>query len=60
MKKVRVLWSEVTYYLGDIEIPEGLTKEEETDYVENNLPFDIAKEVQSDIEWSSVEYAEWE
>jgi|TARA_Y100000310_G_scaffold321573_1_gene379416 hypothetical protein len=55
MKKVRVYWSEVMHLKGDLEVPDGLTKEEEYDWVCANLPFDVAKDIGSEIEADSIE-----
>lgn len=60
MKKVRVYWTEVMHFKGDLEVPDGLDKEAEYDWVSNNLPFDVAKDIGSEIEWDSIEIEEVE
>ena len=68
MKKITVYWTEVMHFKGDLEVPDGLDKEEEYscggeaeyDWVSNNLPFDVAKDIGSEIEWDSIEIEEVE
>ena len=60
MKKVRVYWTEVMHFKGDLVVPDGLNKEEEYEWVSNNLPFDVAKDIGSEIEWDSIEIEEVE
>ena len=59
--KVQVYWSEITHYTGEVEIPfEDLDSYEAQDYIEKNLPYDIAKEVGSEIEYNSIDSFEVE
>ncbi len=53
--KVTVYWSEITHYCGEVEIPFDDWEDEKTqEYVsEMDLPFDTAKLLGSDIEWSN-------
>ena len=37
MKKVTVFWDEVQSYSAEINVPDNLTKEEESDYVTANI-----------------------
>ena len=54
--KVQVYWSEITHYTGEIEIPfDDLESCEAQEYIEKNLPYDIAKEVGSEIEYNSID-----
>ena len=55
MKKVTVWWSEIMHFRGNLEVPDGLNKEEEYDWVCNNLPFDVAQDCDSEIETDSIE-----
>ena len=59
--KVQVYWSEITHYTGEIEIPfDDLESCEAQEYIEKNLPYDIAKEVGSEIEYNSIDSFEVE
>ena len=54
--KVQVYWSEITHYAGELEIPfDDLESKEAQDYIENNLPYDTAKDVGSELEYNSVD-----
>ncbi len=54
--KVQVYWSEITHYTGEIEIPfDDLESCEAQEYIEKNLPYDIAKEVGQEIEYNSID-----
>ena len=54
--KVQVYWSEITHYTGCIEIPfDDLDTNEAQEYIEKNLPHDIAKEVGFELEYDSVD-----
>ena len=54
--KVQVYWSEITHYTGEIEIPfEDLDTKEAHEYIEQNLPHDIAKECGFELEYDSVD-----
>jgi hypothetical protein len=54
--KVQVYWSEITHYTGELEIPyDDLESCEAQEYIEKNLPYDIAKDVGSEIEYNSID-----
>ena len=54
--KVQVYWSDITHYTGEIEIPfDDLESCEAQEYIETNLPWDIAKQVGQEIEYNSVD-----
>jgi len=54
--KVQVYWSEIIHRTGVIEIPfDDLDSKEAQDYIENNLPYDTAKDVGSELEYNSVD-----
>ena len=58
--KVQVYWSEITHYTGEVEIPfDDFDSEECQAYIcEMSLPYDIAKEVGTEIERNSVDVFE--
>ena len=59
--KVQVYWSEISHRTGIIEIPfDDLESCEAQEYIEKNLPYDIAKEVGSEIEYNSIDAFEVE
>jgi hypothetical protein len=59
--KVQVYWSEITHYTGELEIPfEDLDTKEAHEYIEKNLPHDIAKECGFELEYDSVDAFEIE
>ena len=59
--KVQVYWSEITHYTGEVEIPfDDLESCEAQEYIETNLPWDIAKEVGFELEYDSVDAFEVE
>ena len=59
--KVQVYWSEITHYTGELEIPfDDLESNESRDYIEQNLPHDIAKECEFELEYDSVDAFEIE
>jgi len=49
MKTVTVWSSEIIHFRGNLEVPDGLNKEEEYDWVCNNLPFDVAQDCGEDF-----------
>jgi hypothetical protein len=54
--KVQVYWSDIIHYTGELEIPfDDLESREAQEYVETNLPWDIAKQVGQEIEYNSVD-----
>ena len=58
MKKVVVHWIEIHKYEAEVEIPEGMTKEEELDYVSlNSESWEIywREPYAVDIDWDSFE-----
>jgi len=54
MKKVTVYWSETMHFMGELDVPDGLDKEEEYDWVSTNLPFDVAQDIDSELEEGSI------
>ena len=59
--KVQVYWSEITHYCGEVEIPfDDLESKEAQEYIENNLPYDVAKDVGAEIEYNSIDSFEVE
>ena len=59
--KVQVYWSDIIHYTGELEIPfDDLESKEAQEYVETNLPWDIAKQVGQEIEYNSVDVFEVE
>ena len=60
-RSVEVYWSEIIHYSGELEIPfDDLDSREAHEYIEKNLPFDIAKPVGSELEYNSVDAFEVE
>ena len=54
--KVQVYWSEIIHYAGELEIPfDDLDSKEAQEYIEKNLPYDVAKDVGAEIEYNSVD-----
>ena len=54
--KVQVYWSEIIHYAGELEIPfDDLESKEAQEYIEKNLPYDVAKDVGAEIEYNSID-----
>ena len=59
--KVQVYWSEIIHYAGELEIPfDDLDSKEAQEYIEKNLPYDVAKDVGAEIEYNSIDSFEVE
>ena len=59
--KVQVYWSDIIHYTGEREIPfDALESREAQEYIETNLPWDIAQQVGQEIEYNSVDAFEVE
>ncbi len=59
--KVQVYWSEITHYTNEVEIPfDDLDSKEAQEYIEKNLPYDVAKDVGAEIEYNSIDSFEVE
>ena len=43
------------HFRGNLEVPDGLNKEEEYDWVRTNLPFDVAEDMGSEVVTGTIE-----
>ena len=48
-KQVTVYWSHLNHFKGTLEIPEGLSEEEEYKYVCDNIPYDTSASLDGGI-----------